>query len=507
MLPPLLLAALLAVPIPKFADPARGEKLAAAFPEVDRVLERYHTQRGTPGLVYGIVIDGHLVHTKSFGVRDRESNAPVTQETVFRIASMTKSFTVLAVLKLRDAGKLSLEDPVAKWIPEFARMEYPTRDTDPIRIRHLLTHSAGFPEDNPWGDQQLGINDEQLNEWLKKGIPFSTAPGTAYEYSNYGFALAGRIVQKASGRPYREYLEKEILAPLGMKASTLEPSAASNAATGYRRLPDGKYAVEPSLRHGAFGPMGGLLVSGTDLGRYVAFMLSAFPPRDDEERGPVRRSSVREMQQMWRPSDLMVTGATPDAPLAATSAGYGYGLRISRDCRFGHIVGHGGGLPGFGSYMMWLPEYGVGMFAMSNLTYAGPAPALNEAFDVLRKTGALKPRELPPSPVLTSMRDTIFSLWQQWDDAKASSIAANNFFPDAPARQRRSEIDRLKARAGACTDTTAVEPENWLRGRFRINCERGPVYATFTLAPTQPPSLQFLRFTETPPADNNLCRP
>src|SRR5207247_8151939 len=99
------------------------------------------------------------------------SNAPVAAGTVFRIASMTKSFTALAILKLRDEGKLSLEDPVSKWLPEFARMELPTHDTAPLRIRQLLSHSAGFPEDNPWGDQQLSASEADLTRWLGLGIP------------------------------------------------------------------------------------------------------------------------------------------------------------------------------------------------------------------------------------------------------------------------------------------------------------------------------------------------
>jgi CubicO group peptidase (beta-lactamase class C family) len=97
------------------------------------------------GLAAAWLMAGDGIH------RDRASTAPVTSNTAFRIASMMKSFTALAVLKLRDEGKLSLEDPVAKWIAEFARMELPTRDTPPLRIRQLLSHSAGFPEDNPWG--------------------------------------------------------------------------------------------------------------------------------------------------------------------------------------------------------------------------------------------------------------------------------------------------------------------------------------------------------------------
>ena len=157
---------------------------------------------------------------------------------------MTKSFTALAILKLRDEGKLSLEDPVSKWIPEFARMELPTRDTPPLRVRQLMSHSAGFPEDNPWGDQQLSATDAALDAWLRAGIPFSTPPGTRYEYSNYAFGLLGRIVTKASGIPYERYLRDQILKPLGMTGSTLEFSdvPAARRAIGYRLKPDGTYA-------------------------------------------------------------------------------------------------------------------------------------------------------------------------------------------------------------------------------------------------------------------------
>lgn len=481
--------------VPRFTDPQRRAKLEAVLPEVDKVFEKFWQERKTPGLVYGVVIDGEIVRMKGFGVRERATNDPVTPDTVFRIASMTKSFTALAILKLRDEGKLSLDDPVAKWIPEFARMSYPTKDSPPITIRHLLTHGAGFPEDNPWGDRQLGASDEALTRWLKAGIPFSTPPNTEFEYANYGFALLGRIVTKASRVPYRDYLEKQILAPLGMRASTLEPGAVprSVVATGYRREGD-SYAEEPSLPHGAFGAMGGLLTSARDLGRYVAFMLSAFPARDDDDRGPVQRSSVREMQQPWRPSFFGVGRPAPDEPVVATAASYAFGLGVRRDCRFAQAVGHGGGLPGFGSYMGWLPEYGVGIFAMTNLTYAGPGGAIDEAFDILRKTGALKPRELPAAPVLESTRAAIVRLWEKWDDAEAEALAADNFFLDRPAAERRKTIEQLKSDMGACRPSGEIEPENLLRGKFRLACDRGRVDVYFTLAPTQPPKLQSLGY-------------
>ena len=170
------------------------------------------------------LIDGELVWQKHAGVREKTNNAPVTPETVFRIASMTKSFTAMAIMKLRDEGKLSLDDPVAKYVPELANLPYPTADSQVLTIRHLLTHSEGFPEDNPWGDRQLAQSDATMRAWLRAGIPFSTSPGTAFEYSNYGFAILGQIVAKASGRPYDVYVRDNILRPAETYAPGIIPS-------------------------------------------------------------------------------------------------------------------------------------------------------------------------------------------------------------------------------------------------------------------------------------------
>jgi CubicO group peptidase (beta-lactamase class C family) len=494
-------------PAPRFTDPRRVAKLESAFSAIDKIFREYANSRHIPGLSWGVVIDGRVAHIGSSGVRDRKSNAPVTAATVFRIASMTKSFTALAILKLRDESKLTLEDPVSKWIPEFARMELPTRDSGPIRIRHLMTHGTGFPEDNPWGDQQLGKSDADLTAWLKQGIPFSSVPDTQFEYSNYGFALLGRIVTGAAGMPYEAYLQTEILTPLKMTASTLEAAkvAPASAAVGYRRTPTGSYLEEPSLPHGAFGAMGGLLTSANDLGRYVAFQLSAWPPRDDAETGPVLRNSVREMNHIWRVSALAVS--RPGGTLKAELRGYGFGLRVGADCRFDHISNHSGGLPGFGSHMAWLPEYGVGMFAMANLTYVGPAQPVSDAWNALLNTGGLRKRELPASPLLTRMRDAIAKLWTSWNDKDANEIAAMNLFLDEPTEQRREQIEKLKAEVGSCSSAGPVVPENWLRGQFNMSCSNGNIGVFFSLAPTQPPRIQHLSFQRIPTTSARLTAP
>ena len=481
-------------PEPRFEDPERLQKLEASYPAVDRLFEEYAREQHVPGMAWGIVIDGKLTHVGFSGVRDLASRAPLDRDTAFRIASMTKSFTVLAILKLRDEGKLSLDDAVSKWIPEFAQSRLPTRDSAPIRLRQLLSHSAGLPEDNPWGDQQLADSEADLTAMLKSGFPFSTPPGTRYEYSNLAFGLLGRIVSVAAGVPYATYVQREILKPLHMDASTFhfEEVPAARRAIGYRLKPDGSYAEEAPLPQGAFGSAGGLLTTSEDLGRYVAFHLAAWPPRDAPDTGPVRRSSVREMSALATPSNLTVT--LSNGHVAGSERGYGFGLRITSDCRFEHIVAHGGGLPGFGSYMQWLPDYGVGMFAMATLTYSGPADPINRAFDVMLAGGGLKRRELPASGPLDAMRSHIFGLWNHWNQADVDAIAAMNFALDFPPEQRRGEIEALKSQLGACQAPGAVLAENWLRGQFNLECEHGTVAAFYTLAPTQPPRVQHLSF-------------
>jgi hypothetical protein len=198
------------------------------------------------------------------------------------------------------------------------------------------------------------------------------------------------------------------------------------------------------------------------------------------------------MNHLWRPGNL--TAGMSNGVLQASATGYGYGLRVTSDCRFELMVGHGGGLPGFGSYMMWLPDYGVGLFAMANLTYAGPAAPINGALDLLLKTGGLQKRELPASSVLTKTREQVWSLWNRWDDGQAKQMAAMNLFLDEPVTQRQEEIRKLKEEVGVCASAGPVVAENWLRGQFNMSCEKGTVGVFFTMAPTQPPTVQHLRF-------------
>ncbi len=478
-----------------FPDPARLSKLSAAFPEVDRLMRAFAQRANVPGIAWGIVVDGKVVHLGTNGLRDVPTKAPVESSTVFRIASMTKSFTALAILQLRDAGKLSLDDPAERYIPELRTLKYPTSDSPKITIRHLLSHSEGFPEDNPWGDQQLSATDAQMATMMRQGIPFSTAPGTSYEYSNFGFAILGRIVTKVSGVPYTRYVREQILKPLGMSVTTLEAAdvPAARLAHGYRRQ-DGAWLEEPQLPDGAFGSMGGMLTSIHDLGRWVALMLDAWPARNDAERGPVRRASVREMQQVWRYNGA--TAVTSPNGVALNAGGYGYGLGVRQTCLFGISVAHSGGLPGFGSQMRWLPEYGVGIVALGNLTYTGWGAVIEEAFATLARSGALQPRQPQPAPVLLQRKEQVTRLVSNWSEPLADSLAAMNLYLDEPKPRRKAAIEALRLKTGnGCRPEGALIAENALRGRWRMRCRDGDLKVSITLAPTEPAGVQFLEVT------------
>lgn len=506
--------ALLAAPMGaqgRFSDPNRAAKLASTFPAIDSAFRAHAAAQHMPGAAWGIIIDGRVAHIGTYGVRDVASRAPVERNSVFRIASMTKSFTAMAIMKLRDEGKLSLDDPAERYVPELAGLAYPTSDSPRITIRHLLSHAAGFPEDNPWGDQQLAISFDSMSTMMRRGIPFSNAPGVAYEYSNYGFAILGRIVSRVAGVPYNTYLQEEILRPLGMTSTTMEPRSvpASRLAQGYR-WEDDQWKLEPQLADGAFGAMGGMLTSIADLSTYVAAYLGAWPPGSGPETAPIRRASLREMQRVQN-YRTPFAGVDSAGKPRLNAGGYGYGLGISSTCDYEHIVAHTGGLPGFGSIMRWLPEYGVGFIAFGNRTYSGFGAPVDRALQLMAATGALAPRMPEPSAALESARSAVTRLVQRWNQQLADSVAAVNLFLDRSADRRAAQIATLREKVGECRDGAGFDyVENALRGSWLMPCERGNLRATITLAPTTPPTVQFMEVWEprTPaPPRRQTCSP
>jgi CubicO group peptidase (beta-lactamase class C family) len=491
---------------PQFGSPEHRERLARAFPGIEAMMRERMEALGIPGLSYAIVIGTEdVAEVRGLGVRDIGTREAVSVETAFPIASLTKSFVALAVLQLRDQGALSLDDPVQRYVPEVAHWKPATGDAGPVTIRQLLTMASGLPEDNAWADRQIaGTSDSTFTHWLTAGVPFAFSTGSGHEYSNYGYAILGLVVSRVTGRPYERVIEQEILRPLGMESTrwSLRDLAPERRARGYRKGRDGPEA-EPALDHsGPFGAAMGLVSSATDFARWVSLFLSAYPPRDGPESAPAHRRTLREMQ-MGSVLPELVVQRPPSSPLVARAGSYGFGLYAVHDCLWGREVSHLGGLPGFGSHMRWLPDHGVGVLVLANLTYAQAGSLTRGALTLLHATGALMPRPVVPSPALQQVASRVAQLVDRWDDALARSLAADNLWLDQPLDDRRVHIAGLREKLGAC-NAEALQAQTALRGEFRLVCDRGVLTVNVALAPTMPPLVQTLEVLAAPDASKAL---
>jgi CubicO group peptidase (beta-lactamase class C family) len=508
---------------PPKLDSARRAQFDKLVPELDKWLAEDQRANGAPGLGVGIVLSGETVYAKGFGLRDIEGQKPFTEATPFPIASITKSFTAMAILKLRDEGKLDLDVPASRYYPPLAKLAAATGDAPPVTLRHLLTHSSGMPEDNPWADVTENLTDAELAKILDGGVT-SRAAGAAFEYSNIGYGVLGRVIEKVSGMPMRMYVSRAILEPLGMKHSGWAPEdfPPGTLSIGYRGRegshdPDAPRVIAPAEHLGVMDAAGGLHTTIEDLARYVAFQVSAWPPRDDRESGPLRRSSVREMQQGMRRTNwgdfvARLTARFPpatarmgDSGLALHSFAYGFGWSTHVTCTTDGMVEHSGGLPGYNSFLVMIPEASVGFIGLLN-DERQHSQALKAMIDVLRKAGLLALPPIVPLPELASARERVRDLLSSWDDAKARALFEPTFYRYQSIEALKEKFAGLTREHGACRfdgDPTFV---NRLRGSWRMTCDRGSIQFAAGLAPGPKPRLQALELREDMPPSAELER-
>ena len=480
-----------------FVKDDRLQRIKDAAPAMKQIFEKFAITNKIPGIAYGIVIDDSLVIDSAMGLINLDKQLPATTNSCFRIASMTKSFTAMAILKLRDEGKLNLHDPVSDYIAEMDSLKYITSDAPAINIQHLLTMTTGLPQDDPWGDRLLDETEQMVLDMFVQGVSFSNIPAFEYEYCSLGYALLGIIISHVSGKPYQDYISENILKPLGMEQTYWEYSDIGEAqlVQGYR-WEDEQWKEEPMLHDGSFGAMGGLITTIKDFGKYVSYHLSAWPPRNGEETGPIKRSTLREMHTPQFPR-LKAESTNWNGDTCATMKGYGYGLSIIRDCRGITLVRHGGALPGFGSNYIFFPEYGVGIMAFGNLTYTFPLPE-KEFGTFLFETVGLQPRQLPVSDILLQRQEQIVQLIQSWDSGMEAEILAENFYLDKSRKHRMASIQDIFDKAGTIIKINAIEPTNQLRGDIKIQAENGVINVFFTLSPEKNPKVQELKVSFKP---------
>jgi CubicO group peptidase (beta-lactamase class C family) len=475
--------------------------LEAALARVDEIADRLFGGWHVPGVAYGVTLGGQLVHSRGLGTLRVGEDATPNARSVFRIASMTKSFTAATVLSLRDEGRLALDDRIDEYVPELRGLRYPTADSPPITIRHLLTMTAGFPTDDPWGDRQQGLDLEAFRRLLAGGLSFAWAPGTRFEYSNTGYGILGRLITNVAGAEYKDVVRQRVLLPLGMHDTSyeLEGFDPERVARGYLWR-DEHYLEEPSDPYGALAAMGGIFTTIEDLAKWVGFWADAFPPRDGPEGDlPLRRATRREAQQPHVDAGTRLSHASADALSDLERMSYGYGLFIVDDVRHGPIVGHSGGYPGFGSNMRWQPASGLGVIALTNHRY-GPV-LLKDLLDELLRLEVAPPRRTAPNAATRAAREAVEGLLSSWDDTVAGDLLAMNVELDEPVVARRRFVETLRERHGDLTrdekePTQSNTPYHllwWLDGS-----RGGRVKAEILLSPELPPRVQTLALTSVP---------
>lgn len=486
---------------PLSTSPERKKKLLSLAPRIEQLFRARLTELGATAEAVGIVLDGEVVFARGFGVRDLESKTPVDADTLFRIGSVSKTITALAVMRLRDQGKLALDAPAASYLPALRASAAPTKDSPPLTVRHLLSMTSGLPFDDLWGAVTFGYSDPEFSRFLQHGLSFAGPPGERYRYSNLGFALLGKIVEQVSGKPFSDYVASEVFAPLGMKSSGYVTGKLplNGLATGYFRDAD-RFIQEPVVSDGVFSPAGGVYTSVNDLARYAAYQLAAYPARDDPETGAVRRSTLREMHTggawaRWT-DDTPVLKRDADGASALSAISYGLGWVINNTCSFETMIQHGGFEPGYFTTIRLLPRHGLAVVMMSTTENAVQLQTFELLASLLREGGVLDTPAPPTSPVFASVRDTVIRLLGGWD----AELVARTFDPLTLRysffRNLRPDMERLGREHGSCHADGDVLPLSRTHMRFRLVCERGALDFVAYLTPGTPATIQMVEWDQ-----------
>jgi len=350
----------------------------AWVPDVRALTRGMMAKHHVPGFAAAVAQEGAEVYAEGFGEREIGTGALVTPDTVFGVASVTKSFTALAIMQLAEAGRLSVDDPVTRYLPEFRTLD--PEATRAITLHHFLSHTAGLPPlpsrffafarsmtgDSAAGSKPAWSTDhapidtyEDLMAYLAAGgYTLLGPPGAQFSYCNEGFALLGAIIERVSEQPYEAYVQRHILDPAGMTHSTFDVATlrtfpdvvtfhAAREKDGEREI----YAAPNWLYSSVWSPAGGLNATVRDLLRYLEIY------RTGGMVGDERLLSAAGVARM----------TTPHAPRSSPGSSYGYGLGVTPDYHGRKLIKHGGGRKGISAEVIVVPETGFTGAAIANL--------------------------------------------------------------------------------------------------------------------------------------------
>lgn len=310
-------------------------------------IERERADKGLAAVSIALVDGDDVVWADGFGAQDAAEEVPATASTVYRVGSVSKLFTDIAIMQLVEAGRLDLDAPVRTWLPRFA----PDNGSGtPITLRHLMAHRSGLIREPPAGHYfDDGGTDLSATVTSLNGTPLIYEPGARTKYSNAGIAVVGYVLEAVEGEPFARYLRREVLEPLGMDASsfTPDPDIVGDLAHAWMWGFDRGLFDAPTFELG-MSPAGSMYSTVLDLARFMSAMFR----RGEGERGRVLGAEA--LESMWEPQ------------FEEEGARTGYGLGFSVQERFGERwLGHGGAIYGFSTQLAFLPDAGLGVVVVS----------------------------------------------------------------------------------------------------------------------------------------------
>ncbi|MEO6594510.1 MAG: serine hydrolase domain-containing protein [Planctomycetota bacterium] len=343
--------------------------VAAAWASVAKAL---HTECEAAGVVGGslmFVKGNEVLGFESHGFADRDGKRAVDRDTNFHWASCTKTFTGIAIMQLRDRGKLRLDHSIVDFVPELRLVRNPFGKMEDITLTHLMSHSSGFRGATwPWGGDKPW-HPHEPTQWsqLVAMMPYTEiefAPGSKFSYSNPGIVFLGRTIELLSGDDYEVYMEKNVLRPLGMSRTYFDVTPyhlQRYRSHSYSGKGDSAKDLGPDFDTGITVSNGGLNAPLTDMAKYLAFLLGAVPP-DGDAANVLARSSL---EAMWKP-------VVPTSSTGGQHMGLTFFVEEQQGTR---IASHTGGQRDFVTFFYVHPASGTGALGAFNTSSAGPVMA------------------------------------------------------------------------------------------------------------------------------------
>ena len=373
------------------AVPAAAQSLSPdEVAQVDQLVAKTLADTGVPSAEIAIVRHGQLVLDKAYGKANE--SLPARADLPYQIASNSKQFTAMAILLLRDDGKLSLDDPVSKYVPGIT-------EGDRITIRQLLSHTSGlqdfWPQDYLFSDMTVPTTPQHIvDKWAKKPLDFE--PGTRWQYSNTGYVVAGMIVEKVSGEPLLAFLNQRVFGPLGMHPLDQDDTNTAAFPAGYHRFALGPVRIAKPPARGWLYAAGELSMNAADLAKWdIARMNRALIPARDwvEQETPVLRTDGR-------------------------TNGYGLGVTNSYQ-RERHIITHGGEAVGFLTQNTVYPDTSDAIVVFTNADYSGATGTLTSGIEKIVLNS--------PEPALTNETDRAADVRSVYDMLVAGKVDRSKF--------------------------------------------------------------------------------